>query len=559
VLCPDAFSSGSMGCIDPGGCDHDTPCSSCGFHTIWSKGLRPKIIDDAGELQQDVNPVWLTEIKWSRYKTETDSEGKTTLRAERQGTVIEFLDEFELVFQKYAYHRYILERTRASNVEFDRNALPGMLKLDVDWAENFTMLHAREIQSEYWLLKQISLFIGIGKLLSEAAWEATTGTLEVGAEVTITSVQCGMFWAEVVAAGGSEERAQYTVRDAAGTLHQFIRCELRARVWYTMAQTGVTNDKKHDSYSTQHFMNVFIDEWLDEHSATADDDPLASAIRHITSLHIHSDNAGSHFKNSKTLNFLSRLFERLGFKVTWSFGCPGHGKGPWDGFGGLMKRVMRRDTIDENVVLLDYVQAAAHLRTRFCTELWQQKHGLDSKYTINKVSVIEAHSLDIDRRDYEVFAPAVGIRKSFGYMALSTERVLQRWFDCWCPRCILADGPGRGSMNSNYQVTGCRAQEPWWEHSVALQGTRGVGARRKEAQRRGRELAGKLKPGMFIAVEDRGIIGPDVPFWIGVTQDAGNGTCIAKHHNERQTVGSTRFDPGDYAIAVKWYLPLLNS
>ena len=41
VLCPGAFKAGSMGCIDPGGCEHDTPCSKCGFDKIWSKGLRP--------------------------------------------------------------------------------------------------------------------------------------------------------------------------------------------------------------------------------------------------------------------------------------------------------------------------------------------------------------------------------------------------------------------------------------------------------------------------------------------------------------------------------------
>ena len=103
---------------------------------------------------------------------------------------------------------------------------------------------------------------------------------------------------------------------------------------------------------------------------------------------------------------------------------------------------MRRDTIDNNVVITDYVIAADHLRKRFCTEDWQQKHGFDSKYVINKVTVMDSHSNDIDRRADEVYEPVIGIRKSFGYMALGKDRVLQRWFDCGCPQCMLATGAG---------------------------------------------------------------------------------------------------------------------
>ena len=130
--------------------------------------------------------------------------------------------------------------------------------------------------------------------------------------MTVTSIAAGKFWAEVVAAGGEASTDMCTVRDEADMACQLPRGDLRARVWYTIAQTGVTNDKKHDSYSTQHFMDIFIDEWV------------AEAV--VMSIHIHSDNAGSHFKNSRTLNYLSRLHERLDLKATWSFGCPGHGE-----------------------------------------------------------------------------------------------------------------------------------------------------------------------------------------------------------------------------------------
>ncbi len=521
------------------------------------------ILTEDGQLCDGMDPIWFKQVRWSRYKTETDSDGKQTLRGERSGTIMEFLDEFESVCNKYVYHRYILHRTRLSNTQFDRIARPGMLKLDVDWAENYTMLHAREIQSEYWLMKQVGLFIGIGKMLSADQWEATTGLLQVGAEVTVTSTEHGMFYGTVVARNSEDESSMYIVGDSGGVRHQFRRGELRARVWVTVAHVGVTNDKKHDTYSTQHMMQQFLREWLTDHKEI------------VHSVHIHSDNAGSHFKSSKTLNYLSRMPEFIkrlrelrvtdsdephlleeptqNCQCTWSFGCPGHGKGPWDGFGGLMKRVMRRDTVDGNVILKNYAECAAHLRARFCTEMWQQTHGLESRYTINRVSVVEADVTDIDRRENEIYDSVTGIRKSFGYLALGEGRVLQRWFDCWCPSCLLATAPGMGSMDSNYKVAGCTSGERWWECAVELQGTRGVAAQRKDAQRKGRELAAKLTPGTFIAVQDRENQNHAVPFLVGITRDAGDGTCIAERVKGRKWIEGTQFDDGDFLIVVQWY------
>ena len=108
-------------------------------------------------------------------------------------------------------------------------------------------------------------------------------------------------------------------------------------------------------------------------------------------------------------------------------------------------------------------------------------------------------------------------------------------------------------MDSNYQVTGCTCSEPWWEHSVALQGTLGVAALKKKAQKRGRDLASQLKPGTFIAVEDRGTTGgSNVPFLIGVTLDVGDGSCIVEKVTQQKRIEGTRIDAGDYAIKVKW-------
>ena len=90
-------------------------------------------------------------------------------------------------------HRYTLHRTRASNTKFERNAVPGMKKDDVDFAENLTLPNARSIQSEYWSLIQTTLFICISKMLLLSAWVKTTGTLMVGAEVTVEPAESMQF------------------------------------------------------------------------------------------------------------------------------------------------------------------------------------------------------------------------------------------------------------------------------------------------------------------------------------------------------------------------------
>ena len=48
-----------------------------------------------------------------------------------------------------------------------------------------------------------------------------------------------------------------------------------------------------------------------------------------------------------------------------------------------------------------------------------------------------------------------------------------------------------------------------------------------------------------------------VPFLIGVTQDTGGGSCIVEKVAERKSINGTRFDAGDYAISVKWWVNMV--
>ena len=47
----------------------------------------------------------------------------------------------------------------------------------------------------------------------------------------------------------------------------------------------------------------------------------------------------------------------------------------------------------------------------------------------------------------------------------------------------------------------------------------------------------------------------DVPYYIGLTVAlAGGNDCASRRVHDRETIDGTRYDPGDYAIAVIWYL-----
>ena len=97
--------------------------------------------------------------------------------------------------------------------------------------------------------------------------------------MTVEGAGGGPYWATVATEGGADSDSEYVVTDAAGAPHTVRRADLRARVWHTTAQIGITNDKRHDSYATQAFMSKMIKQWQQFEGG-------------FLSLHIHSDNAG---------------------------------------------------------------------------------------------------------------------------------------------------------------------------------------------------------------------------------------------------------------------------
>ena len=113
----------------------------------------------------------------------------------------------------------------------------------------------------------------------------------------------------------------------------------------TVPHVVVSDYKGHDSL----FVKCYVDElllgpdgWLQSQQE------FLGLKERIKEVHIDSDGAASHFKNTDS------LFSTTDFQVkycldrlTWTFGAPGHGKGTWDGFGGILKNAATRRIVSE--------------------------------------------------------------------------------------------------------------------------------------------------------------------------------------------------------------------
>jgi len=172
-----------------------------------------------------------------------------------------------------------------------------------DFAENGSIENGRLLQSEHWTTLQYTLFVSMYDWLQMAEWNAMTGHLNVGAEVTVdgelivkkdTPISQDSHWATVVGPSPGQEPV-YIVRDEQGTITTVPRARLRHRSVVTVACLGMSDDLKHDRFSNDHWGRVEIT-WVEDHIKENHPEDLVLWGGRITSLHAHSDNAAQHFK-----------------------------------------------------------------------------------------------------------------------------------------------------------------------------------------------------------------------------------------------------------------------
>ena len=84
----------------------------------------------------------------------------------------------------------------------------------------------------------------------------------------------------------------------------------------------------------------------------------------------------------------------------------------------------------------------------------------------------------------------------------------------------------------------------------------GIAERRVAAQKEGKRQMQKLKPGMWLAVQDRSQTEGD-QFWIGQAIAIPNrpGSCVHKAVEDRtEWIAGSEFGRGDCAVGVKWWV-----
>lgn len=592
VLCKGAFEgAGKQDCING-------QCASCGFDQLWSQSLRKHVVDSDGNVMASAPIEFQSTLKWTRIRSpKKDSgpgEAAGTNYEPLSGTIVQLLDSFELeVMKKYHHHRFTLKRQKAMAAEFERNRGPGWLTSDVDFAMDGTIPPplGRAIQAEHWRPMGYTLFVQIVSWLETAAWVSRTSLLSandfVTVEPSVTSVEGSIYppehsyWAEVRRVPQNcdglleEQLAQcvYGVRPhGAPDTDPLVLVErqyLRHRKKHTKAFIHISNDKLHDSHAAQTYMNKTF-AYLEQHY-------VSTGKERFLGWHMHSDNASSHFKSSKTMNYLTSLPGRLQawigdlvsltgttltFRVFWEFGAPGHGKGVWDGIGAWIKRSVRQDVIDHrpsspNILtasgrILSPEEVAEHVKARFQTQEFVEGH-IGS--TINEVVVIYTPFEEIQRDEVtdHMYESIPGIKKTFLFMAIRESIVLQRKFACWCYACMNASAPGEGTMDTAYRCQGCVSDLPFEETSVDREDAAGVASRRARVLKHSRELRDQLvrqfersTGKIWVAVQNRAEDEPDA-YFIGLA------TGIQKEHDQPGTVGRVRYSKGDVEIAVEWF------
>ena len=160
---------------------------------------------------------------------------------------------------------------------------------------------------------------------------------------------------------------------------------------------------------------------------------------------------------------------------------------------------------------------------------------------MNEIVVLYSDATDIAERaevERSKFSSLTGQKKTFSFMPLEKGVLGMRCLSCFRPACFGARGRGQDRTDSNLQVTGCECSGEhfaWKEQEVNRTDASGIAERRVAAQREGKRQADKLKPGVWLACQDRSQTESDV-YWIGqaFAIPGKPDTCIYKVITERR-------------------------
>jgi hypothetical protein len=287
----------------------------------------------------------------------------------------------------------------------------------------------------------------------------------------------------------------------------------------------------------------------------------------------HSDNA-THFKSSSNLFRWSGLRDELRKlrdfikTIRIEFGCPGHGKGPWDGLGAVVKTIVRNAIINQKCLTSSRQIACArevaeHLRRAVCTPEWMSRHRGAG---INEVVVFYIDELVMNKlfpRVEPVYSTLKGISSAYSFMVLGGEgRVASRPWSCWCNACCVGFQSER-CEEGLHCTAGCARGEltRFSHHRINCTQASGIANARERAKELVLGLMQELKAGEFAAVQARERWSSEESihlrpghYWLFELGDAGQGSPVSKTFDKREMFRGIRFDANECAIRVKRWL-----
>ena len=587
-------------------CLNKKVCVKCGFRQWWSNGLKQFLFNDDLTINDDstlAGEEWTQpDIDWRCFSSvatptvashaeevsNNDQGGddyqpiqmnsRTLCQATKRGTLVDFLDEFENQSEKHAYHRNLVSAERRAQILYERNVRPLIVKRDIDFSENGTLKDKRQIQSQYWVTIGYSLFVSIASWLMASVWNMTTGTLSMGDEVTVDGEMSGeeinaaSFWA-VVTDVSEAEKDVYEVTDSEGKIHVVHRPRLRLRSRHSVATGHVTDDKVHDRHAMQHFTNhelKYLETYMKEHYP--DDIPKGS----ISRLHQHSDNA-SHFKSTGAIAYFTTLINERGGPTetafVYSFGAPGHGKGPYDGIGGRWKNKIDQAMSTAERKSLEFLETGKIQNVKDVYVALEYYFGKSTKKDAQLAGKNPIHHYKffcymVDenpiQRPVEAFDTLDGITKRYQIVVKTEGCIYWRKRSCWCLTCMGSLFQGSLEWGNNHDSDGCDlvtetlvgSESMYCFEKKICQKTAGPGvAVQSQSLTRDRnEMAARLTVGDFVLFKQSD---DDIePIWLGRIMSNPEWQGQGVYHNKSRrniTFDGTPVGRGEVALYVMWY------
>jgi hypothetical protein len=386
------------------------------------------------------------------------------------------------------------------------------------------------------------------------------------------------FWGIVTGVINSDQ-GTYEITDDNEGKHRINRPDLRLRRRHTRAFGHVSDDKVHDRHAMQHFTKQELEE-LEKYMKQyfPDDIPHGRIVR----LHQHSDNASQHFKSTGALHFFTCLTTRITTLAAYvySFGAPGHGKGPWDGVGGRWKsKVDQCSSSSETQGRLSYTDSGyiqsvkdVFMALQYHFERGEQRDmQLAGKNPIHGYQFfMYTHDHNPIQRPTESFKTLEGISSHYQFVVKGEGHLYMRLRSCWCLPCMkeLMDG-ALGWSNARYAVPGCDSMQSGTDATAESPSvysfsrrectkTSGPGVvRQVQRNRRNRnDLAAQLAVGewaLFAAPNDD----DDQQIWLGRIMSnpewGGQGTRQNTTRRQHSYNGGMRVGPREAAMNIIWY------